>query len=101
MCHASRFRDIMCRNIKPLYNFEPQVTNDEIAAAAQQFVRKVSGFVKPSQANQPAFEQAIREIAEATQRLFDKLETTAPQRNREVEATKAKQRSAKRFANNG
>lgn len=88
----------MCRNIKPLYNFEPPATDDEIAAAALQFVRKVSGFAKPSQANQSAFEQAIKEISETTQRLFEELQTTAPVRDRKVEAAKARDRSAKRFA---
>jgi hypothetical protein len=90
----------VCRNIKPLYNFEPPASEDEIAAAALQFVRKVSGLSKPSQANQPAFEEAIQEIAEATRRLFEKLETNSPTRDREIEATKAKARSAKRFGEN-
>ena len=88
----------MCRNIKPLYNFEPPASEAEVAAAALQFVRKVSGFAKPSQSNQPAFEQAVKEIAEATQRLFESLQTTAPTRDREVEAVKAKERSQKRFS---
>lgn len=87
----------MCRNIKPLYNFDPPATEAEINAAALQFVRKVSGFVKPSQANQPAFDEAIREISEATQRLFENLETNSPTRDRAIEAAKAKARSAKRF----
>ena len=73
-------------------------TEDEIRAAALQYVRKVSGFAKPSQSNQPAFEQAVKEITEATQRLFDSLQTTAPTRDREVEAVKAKERSQKRFS---
>lgn len=87
----------MCRNIKPLYNFEPPTTDDEIRAAALQFVRKVSGFNKPSQANAAAFEMAIDEIATATHKLFAALETTATPKNREEEAAKARERSAKRF----
>lgn len=88
----------MCRNIKPLYNFEPPTTDDEIAAAALQFVRKVSGFQKASQANQVAFDQAVQEVSAATRHLLDSLTTNAIPLNREVEAAKAKTRSAKRFA---
>jgi hypothetical protein len=82
----------MCRNIKPLYHFEPPATEEEIRAAARQFVRKVSGFSKPSQANEAAFEQAVDEVAQAVQALFGGLTTAAPPRNREVEALKAKAR---------
>lgn len=88
----------MCRNIKPLYNFEPPVTDDEIRAAALQFVRKVSGFNKPSKANEDAFNAAVDEIAAASRNLLAALETTAPPRNREDEAIKAQIRSARRFA---
>jgi hypothetical protein len=87
----------MCRNIRPLYNFEPHATSDEVNAAALQFVRKVSGFHKPSQANQAAFDQAVQEIAHATQHLLEDLVTQAPPRDREVEAAKARARSARRF----
>lgn len=88
----------MCRNIKPLFNFEPPATEEEIEAAAQQFVRKVSGMTKPSKVNERAFEQAIQEIAIATQHLLDELVTSASPRDRAVEAAKAKARSALRFA---
>ena len=87
----------MCRNIKTLYNFEPPVTEEEIRAASLQFVRKLSGFNKPSKANELAFHRAIDEVAEAAGRLLHSLETTAAPRNREEEAAKAKERSAKRF----
>lgn len=88
----------MCRNIKVLYNFEPPVTEDEVYAAALQFVRKVSGFNKPSKTNEAAFNAAIEEIAAAAGKLLASLETTAPPRSREAEAIKAKARSAQRFA---
>ena len=88
----------MCRNIRPLNNFEPPASNDEVAAAALQFVRKVSGTTKPSQANQAAFDRAVAEIAHVTRHLLDELVTTAPPKNREVEATKARARSAARYA---
>lgn len=88
----------MCRNIKTLYNFEPPATEDEIRAAALQYVRKVSGFRKPSQANDTAFLTAVDEIAAATSTLLDALETSATPKDREAEATKARARSAKRFA---
>lgn len=88
----------MCRNIKPLYNFEPPVTDAEVRAAALQYVRKVSGFQKPSKANEAAFRAAIDEITAATNRLLDSLETNAPAKNREAEAAKARLRSAQRFA---
>ncbi len=88
----------MCRNIKPLFNFEPPATDAEIQAAALQFVRKVSGTTKPSTVNAAAFATATQEIAAATQRLLDALVTTAPSRDRATEAAKAKTRSAARFA---
>ena len=87
----------MCRNIKQLFNFEPPATEDEVRAAALQFVRKVSGSTKPSQANQPSFEQAVEEIAEVTNRLLQMLVTQTPPKDREVEAQKARARNAKRF----
>jgi hypothetical protein len=87
----------MCRSIRPLFNFEPPATDDEVHAASLQFVRKISGFSKPSQANQAAFEHAVREITASARRLVDSLETTAPPRNREVEAEKAKARAIARF----
>jgi hypothetical protein len=88
----------MCRNIRPLYHFEPPVTDEEIRAASLQFVRKVSGFTRPSAANQPAFDRGVDEVAEAVQRLLASLVTNAPPRNREVEAAKARARAARRFA---
>jgi hypothetical protein len=87
----------MCRNIRPLFNFEPPATDDEVHAAALQYVRKVSGTRKPSGANQDLFDRAVAEIAEATRRLVDTLETSAPPKNRELEAEKARARSATRF----
>ncbi|MCB0132633.1 MAG: DUF2277 domain-containing protein [Caldilineaceae bacterium] len=87
----------MCRNIRTLHNFDPPATADEINAAALQFVRKVSGYTRPSQVNQAAFDQAQRDIADATQRLLDALQSSAPPRDRAVEAAKAKARSARRF----
>jgi hypothetical protein len=88
----------MCRNIRTLYNFEPEATSNEVRLAAEQYVRKVSGFTKPSKANEHAFAHAIDEVASATQRLLDALVTTAPPRDREVEAARARARAAKRFA---
>jgi hypothetical protein len=88
----------MCRNIHTLYNFEPPATEDEVRGAAVQYVRKVSGFTKPSQANEQAFEQAVDEIATATARLLDALVTTAPPKDREVEAARRRERGQKRFA---
>jgi hypothetical protein len=88
----------MCRNIRPLHNFEPPATSDEVRAAALQYVRKVSGSTKPSQANQAAFDEAVEEIAYATQHLLDHLSTSAPPKNREVEAAKARARAAVRYA---
>jgi hypothetical protein len=87
----------MCRNIKPLFNFEPPVTEDEIRSASLQFVRKISGFQHPSKANEAAFYAAVDEIAEITSRLLLSLETAAAPKDREVEAAKAKARSAQRF----
>lgn len=87
----------MCRNIKTLFNFEPPVTPDEIRAASLQYVRKISGFTKPSQANEAAFAAAVDEISAASARLIAALETTAAPKNREEEAAKAKARAAVRF----
>jgi len=87
----------MCRNIKTLFNFAPPVTPEEVRAASLQFVRKISGFTKPSKANEAAFAQAIDEIADVSMRLLSSLETTAPPKNREEEAAKAKARAAERF----
>lgn len=86
----------MCRNIKPLFNFEPPVTEDEIHAAAVQFVRKITGFAKPSKANETAFLAAVDEIAAVSQRLLSSLETNAPAKNRADEAAKARARTAQR-----
>ena len=88
----------MCRNIRTLFNLEPAVTDEEIAAASLQFVRKISGVTKPSRANEAAFNAAVDEIAEVAGRLLRTLETSAPPKDREVEAAKAKARSARRFA---
>ncbi len=87
----------MCRNIKILFNFAPPATDDEICAAALQFVRKITGFAKPSQANQASFDAAVEEITMVSRRLLYSLETTAPPKNREEEAAKAKARSIARF----
>ncbi len=88
----------MCRNIRPLYNFEPPATDEEVRAAALQYVRKISGFTKPSQANAEAFERAVDEVAAASARLLDELVTAAPPKDREAEAAKARARSAHRYA---
>ncbi len=88
----------MCRNIRPLHNFEPPATPDEVTAAALQYVRKVSGTTKPSQANQAAFDRAVAEVAHATRHLLDELVTTAPPKDREVEAAKARARAQQRYA---
>jgi hypothetical protein len=88
----------MCRNIHTLFNFEPRATEDEVHAAALQYVRKISGFSKPSQANEEAFEHAVQEVAEASRRLLASLVTTAAPKDREVEAERARARAAKRFA---
>ena len=87
----------MCRNIRPLNNFEPPATNDEVHAAALQYVRKVAGSTKPSQANQEIFDAAVKEIAHITRHLIDDLVTTAPPKNRQVEADKARARAALRY----
>jgi hypothetical protein len=87
----------MCRNIRPLFNFDPPVTPDEIRAASLQFVRKISGFTKPSKANEAAFEAAVDEVAEVSARLLKSLATTAPKKNREEEAAKAKAKAAERY----
>lgn len=88
----------MCRNIRPLFNFEPPATDDEVRAAALQFVRKVSGFTKPSQSNAEAFERAVAEVTQAARELIASLHTSAPPRDRETEALKARERNARRFA---
>lgn len=88
----------MCRNIRTLYNFEPPASDDEVRAAALQYVRKISGFTKPSQANAQAFERAVDEVAEVSTRLLSELVTTAPPKDREVEAAKRRERSLARFA---
>ncbi len=88
----------MCRNIKTLFNFEPPATDDEIRAASVQFVRKLSGFTKPSRANEAVFEQAVLDVAEIASHLLNSLVTNAPSRNREAEAAKARERNARRFA---
>jgi hypothetical protein len=90
----------MCRNIKPLYNFEPPVSADEIQAAALQYVRKVSGFNQPSKANAAAFQAAVDAVTAATADLLRALETSAPPKDREAEAARARARSARRFPNN-
>lgn len=91
----------MCRNIRTLYHFEPPVTDQEIQAASLQFVRKVSGFTKPSAANQAAFDHAVHEVAHTVHHLLEALVTNAPPRNREVEAAKAKARAQKRYGRTG
>ncbi|WP_207455815.1 DUF2277 domain-containing protein [Herbiconiux sp. SYSU D00978] len=88
----------MCRNIHTLHNFEPAATSDEVHAAALQYVRKISGTTKPSKANQEAFDRAVAEIAHITQHLLEDLVTTAPPKSREIEAAKARERAAKRYA---
>ena len=88
----------MCRNIRTLHNFEPPATRDEVSAAALQYVRKVSGATRPSQANQAAFDAAVAEVAATTQRLLDHLVTTAPPKDREAEAAKARARAEARYA---
>ncbi len=88
----------MCRNIRTLYNFDPPASEEEVRAAALQYVRKISGFTRPSQANAEAFEQAVEEVAEASSRLLERLVTAAPAKDREREAEKARARSAQRYA---
>lgn len=90
----------MCRNIRTLYNFEPPATHDEAQAAALQYVRKVSGFTKPSQRNQEVFDKTVSAVARLTIELLDQLETTAPPKNRETEQAKARARAEKRFGSN-
>jgi len=87
----------MCRNIRTLFNFDPSATDEEVRAASLQFVRKISGFTKPSQPNQAAFDRAVAEVAEAARTLLDALVTHAPPKDRETEAAKAKARAAQRF----
>lgn len=91
----------MCRNIRQLHNFEPAATDEEVRAAALQYVRKVSGSTKPSQANAAAFERAVDQVAHITEHLLADLVTTAPPKDREVEATKARERARKRYAATG
>ena len=88
----------MCRNIRTLHNFDPPATEEEVRASALQYVRKVSGSTKPSRANEDAFNRAVDEVAEVTSRLLDSLVTTAPPKDREVEAAKLRERAAKRYA---
>jgi hypothetical protein len=88
----------MCRNIRSLYNFDPPATEEEVRAASIQYVRKISGFAKPSQANAAAFERAVDAVAEISGRLLDELVTSAPPRDREVEAARARARAQQRFA---
>jgi hypothetical protein len=88
----------MCRNIRSLYNFDPPATEEEVRAASLQYVRKISGFAKPSQANAAAFERAVEAVAEISGRLLDELVTSAPPRDREVEAARARARAQQRFA---
>jgi len=87
----------MCRNIRPLFNFAPTATDDEVRAASLQFVRKISGFTRPSQANQAAFDQAVDDVARVARTLVDSLSTTAPPKDREIEAAKARAKAARRY----
>ena len=87
----------MCRNIRTLFNFEPPATDEEIRASALQFVRKLSGFARPSKVNEAAFDRAVDEVADAARRLFDSMAATRPPRDRETEAMKAKERARERF----
>lgn len=96
-CTPATTEKPMCRNIRTLFNFEPPATEDEIHASALQFVRKLSGFTHPSKANEPAFQRAIDEVADAARRLIDSLQTSAPARDREVEAAKARARARERY----
>ena len=91
----------MCRNIRTLYNFEPTATHEEVHAAAVQYVRKISGFTKPSQANAEAFERAVQAVAEVSEQLLSELVTAAPPKDREVEAAKRRARAAERYATAG
>ncbi len=94
-------REIMCRSIKTLHNFEPRATEEEIRASALQFVRKLSGFARPSQANRPAFDRAVDQVTAAARELLDSLTTNAPPRDREVEAARARARAAERLHSSG
>jgi len=87
----------MCRNIRPLFNFEPEASEDEIRASALQYVRKVSGYTKPSLANREAFDSAVDEVVAATRRLLESLVTNAPPKDRDIEAARARERAAKRY----
>lgn len=98
MTAAPRYARRMCRNIRTLYNFDPPATEPEVRAAAEQYIRKISGFNKPSHANEEAFVQAIDAVADASMRLLSELRTSAPPKDREVEAAKARARAAQRFA---
>ena len=95
---AVTYHRSMCRNIRTLYNFDPPASEEEVDAAALQYVRKISGFTKPSQANAEAFEEAVAAVAEVSSRLLDQLVTSAPPKDREVEAAKRRARSEQRFA---
>ena len=99
-CVLLHYNRAMCRNIKTLFNFEPPATTDEVNASAVQFVRKLSGFTKPSKANEAAFEIAVERVASAAQEMLNSLVPNATPKNREVEAAKARERSAIRFGNN-
>ena len=88
----------MCRNIRPLYNFEPAATSEEVRAAALQYVRKISGFTKPSKANEEAFQRAVDAVTDVSRELLSQLSTTAPPKDREVEAAKRRQRAQQRYA---
>jgi len=88
----------MCRNIRPLFNFEPPATDDEVRAASEQFVRKISGFTHPSKANEVAFQRAVKDVTKTARRLIESLETSSPPKNREEEAAKARARAALRYA---
>lgn len=94
---AQRYYLPMCRNIKTLFNFDPPATDEEVRAASLQFVRKLSGFTHPSKANEAAFEQAVQAVFDVARQLVDSLETTAPPKDRLVEAARAKERNARRF----
>jgi hypothetical protein len=91
----------MCRNIKPLFNFDPPATDEEIEASSLQFVRKISGSTKPSKANEEAFDRAVKDVSKVARTLIDSLVTNAPSRSREIEATKARERAQKRFGTRG
>ena len=94
---AANYNTSMCRNIRTLFNFDPPATDEEIRAASLQFVRKLSGFNAPSKANETAFNDAIDDVAKIARQLIDSLQTTAPPKNREIEAAKARERAAERF----